>query len=357
MDQVMSALSQKYDEKITLVKIAAEKEDLAEFAEANDVGMVPTVVLFFNSSKLEMVEGVKPSELIEKIDNQLKLNHHGENGKASPLDTQEKIKAEIAKLPLFERLKTLINSSKVMVFMKGVPDEPKCKFSRALMEILKEEKIQFGFFNILDDNEVREGLKEYSNWKTYPQVYCNEKLIGGLDAIKELKAAGKLAEELTKAVKTNLQFNSPTKSSSSPPHPQGNMEESGDLDSRLKALTHRSQVMLFMKGSPTNPQCGFSNKIVNILKDNDIEFESFDILKDQQVREGLKKFSNWPTYPQLYVNGELIGGLDIVEDLTMEGDLKEELGLQKDAEQTKEQLNERLKKLINSEQGNLYCLL
>lgn len=69
--------------------------------------------------------------------------------------------------------------------------------------------------------------------------------------------------------------------------------------------------MLFMKGSPQQAACGFSQKIVNLLNSYGIEYGSFDIFKDEQVREGLKKYSNWPTYPQLYVKGELIGGIDI----------------------------------------------
>ena len=68
-----------------------------------------------------------------------------------------------------------------------------------------------------------------------------------------------------------------------------------------------------MKGVPESPQCGFSQKIVNILKQYDgVVYKHFNIFEDNEIREGLKKFSNWPTYPQLYVNGKLIGGIDIV---------------------------------------------
>ena len=76
---------------------------------------------------------------------------------------------------------------------------------------------------------------------------------------------------------------------------------------RLRRLINAGQVVLFMKGSSDEPKCGFSKKMVAILKDEGINFASFDILQDEDVRQGLKKFSNWPTYPQLYVNGELVG--------------------------------------------------
>ena len=84
--------------------------------------------------------------------------------------------------------------------------------------------------------------------------------------------------------------------------------------------------MLFMKGSPKSPQCGFSRQITEILKSNDIPFASFDILTDERVRSGLKKFSDWPTFPQLYVSGEFVGGLDIIKEIASSGNLASELG-------------------------------
>lgn len=79
-----------------------------------------------------------------------------------------------------------------------------------------------------------------------------------------------------------------------------------------------------MKGSPESPQCGFSQRIVAILKKYDgLEYSHFDILSDNEIREGVKKHSNWPTYPQLYVNGDLIGGIDIVQEMDEEGDLED----------------------------------
>lgn len=79
-----------------------------------------------------------------------------------------------------------------------------------------------------------------------------------------------------------------------------------DLNTRLKSLISQSKVTLFMKGSPLEPRCGFSRQCIEILKSQNCEFGYFDILSDNEVREGLKKFSNWPTYPQLYINGYLI---------------------------------------------------
>ncbi len=78
--------------------------------------------------------------------------------------------------------------------------------------------------------------------------------------------------------------------------------------------------MLFMKGLPSAPKCGFSRQMVELLNKHGVAFDAFDILQDDQVRQGLKTFSNWPTFPQLYVNGELVGGLDICQELQESGE-------------------------------------
>lgn len=91
-------------------------------------------------------------------------------------------------------------------------------------------------------------------------------------------------------------------------------ESEESLNERLTQLTQAAPVMLFMKGTPASPQCGFSRQLVAILRENQVRFGFFDILKDDSVRQGLKTFSDWPTFPQLYVNGEFQGGLDIIKE-------------------------------------------
>merc|ERR1711953_508503 len=99
------------------------------------------------------------------------------------------------------------------------------------------------------------------------------------------------------------------------------------LETRLKKLINQAHVMLFMKGDPETPRCGFSGKIVGILNENNVTFDSFNILSDEEVRQELKAYSNWNTYPQLYAHGKLVGGLDIVKELADEESLLDELGL------------------------------
>ena len=84
-----------------------------------------------------------------------------------------------------------------------------------------------------------------------------------------------------------------------------------------------NDVMLYMKGTPMFPQCGFSAAVVQILTDLGVKFKSFDVLKDPELRQGVKEFSNWPTVPQLYVKGEFVGGCDIVREMFETGELKE----------------------------------
>ncbi|NXR66399.1 GLRX3 protein, partial [Rhadina sibilatrix] len=141
-------------------------------------------------------------------------------------------------------------------------------FSRQVVEILNKHGVAFSSFDVFSDEEVRQGLKSFSNWPTYPQLYVAGELIGGLDIIKELEASGELDTICPKAQK---------------------------LEDRWMA------------------KCGFSKQILEILNNTGVDYETFDILEDEEVRQGLKSFSNWPTYPQLYVKGELVGGLDIVK--------------------------------------------
>jgi monothiol glutaredoxin len=83
-----------------------------------------------------------------------------------------------------------------------------------------------------------------------------------------------------------------------------------------------NDVMLFMKGTPVFPQCGFSAAVVHILSELGVKFKSVDVLKDPEIRQGIKEFSNWPTIPQLYVKGEFVGGCDIVREMFEQGELE-----------------------------------
>lgn len=98
------------------------------------------------------------------------------------------------------------------------------------------------------------------------------------------------------------------------------------VQDRIKKQLSENKVVLYMKGTPSLPQCGFSSRAAHILKTCDVEFMAINVLEDPEIREGIKEYGNWPTIPQLYVNGELIGGCDIMSELFNSGELPELLG-------------------------------
>ena len=141
-----------------------------------------------------------------------------------------------------------IENNDVCLFMKGTPDAPQCGFSMAVSNILKILEVNYKGINVLENQNLREGIKVFSDWPTIPQLYIKKEFVGGCDIIKE-------------------------------------MFENGEL----KKI--------------------FEDKGINVLE-------------DQNIREGIKVFSDWPTIPQLYVKKEFIGGCDIVKEMYENGELK-----------------------------------
>ena len=95
-----------------------------------------------------------------------------------------------------------------------------------------------------------------------------------------------------------------------------------DIKNEIKKLIDTNDVCLFMKGVPDAPQCGFSMTVSNILKHLNVNFKGVNVLDDQNLRQGIKEYSDWPTIPQLYIKGEFIGGCDIVKEMFENGELK-----------------------------------
>ncbi|XP_004438920.2 PREDICTED: glutaredoxin-3 [Ceratotherium simum simum] len=279
MNDVMAELAKEHPQ-VSFVKLEAEA--VPEVSEKYEISSVPTFLFFKNSQKIDRLDGAHAPELTKKV------QRHASSGSFPPSGNEQ------PKEDLNLRLKKLTHAAPCMLFMKGTPQEPRCGFSKQMVEILNKHNIQFSSFDIFSDEEVRQGLKTYSNWPTYPQLYVSGELIGGLDIIKELEASEELDTICPKAPK---------------------------LEERLKVLTNKASVMLFMKGNKQEAKCGFSKQILEVLNSTGVEYETFDILEDEEVRQGLKAYSNWPTYPQLYVKGELVGGLDIVKELKENGEL------------------------------------
>lgn len=174
---VLTDLSKKseYADALNFVDVSAE--DLSEISIKYGIDAVPTVLFLRNGKSIERIDGVNIAALTKKC--QLLVGAKDEPA-----------------LSLNDRLKALINRSKVMIFMKGDRNTPRCGFSRKLIDIINAIGVQYETFDILSDEEVRQGLKTYSDWPTYPQVYVKGELIGGLDIINELQANGELVSTL-----------------------------------------------------------------------------------------------------------------------------------------------------------------
>jgi len=98
-----------------------------------------------------------------------------------------------------------------------------------------------------------------------------------------------------------------------------------DTRSRIDQLINSHSIMVFMKGTKLMPQCGFSNNVVQILNSLGMNFDTFDVLSDMEVRQAIKEYSNWPTIPQVYLKGEFLGGSDILVEMYNSGELREKL--------------------------------
>jgi len=95
-----------------------------------------------------------------------------------------------------------------------------------------------------------------------------------------------------------------------------------DIKNEIKTIVAKNNVCLFMKGTPDSPQCGFSMAVSNILKHLNVKFEGINVLENENIRNGIKEYSDWPTIPQLYIKGEFVGGCDIVKEMFEKGELK-----------------------------------
>eukprot|EP00899_Mesostigma_viride_P003520 jgi/Mesvir1/13169/Mv06133-RA.1 len=206
-------------------------------------------------------------------------------------------------------LESLTKRSPVVLFMKGSPDHPQCGFSAKTVAALLKHVSKIDHVNILEDEGVRSCMKEFSKWPTFPQLYVKGEFVGGCDIILEMAASGELAE-LLKDVES------------------GGADASADedrLQKKLSGLVSKNKIVLFMKGSPTAPRCKFSKQVVALLDKHGQSYDHVDILEDEEVRQGMKEFSKWPTFPQLYVKGEFIGGCDIMVEMDTSGELAEVL--------------------------------
>ncbi|KAL2808560.1 thioredoxin-like protein [Aspergillus granulosus] len=214
MRGVLSALASQYPVTTppTISFISINAEELPDISEEYDVTAVPYVVLLKDGTVLETISGSEAAKVRDAVERYAgsgpspgAANGTGNSAIPPPLTavpredapttaTQAPVAAtgaapaltpEQSKEALFARLAELVKAAPVMLFMKGTPSAPQCGFSRQLVGILRERSVKYGFFNILADEDVRQGLKEFADWPTFPQLWVNGELVGGLDIVKE----------------------------------------------------------------------------------------------------------------------------------------------------------------------------
>ncbi|KAJ1722840.1 glutaredoxin [Coemansia erecta] len=185
VESVVDDLATKYS-KTQFFKI--EAEEFEEISDAYEINAVPTVIIAKKAKILARVEGANVAEVVSQVASNCGAAN-GVGGKQPSADTKPEFKQD-----LNTRLKGLIERAPVMVFIKGTAAQPRCGFSRKIVGMLNEQNIKYGFFDILTDEQVRQGLKEYSDWPTYPQLYIKGELVGGVDIVSEMIASGELTE-------------------------------------------------------------------------------------------------------------------------------------------------------------------
>jgi Grx4 family monothiol glutaredoxin len=194
MTTVLQTLATEYPvtEPLATSWVSIDAEELSDISEAYDVTAVPFLVLVRNRQVLETVSGSSAVKVREAIERHASgpakaadpASGTAPNGALEPASEKEEVDPVKAKEELFKRLGDLVKAAPVMLFMKGTPGEPKCGFSRQLVAILRENAVKYGFFNILADDEVRQGLKEFADWPTFPQLWMGGELVGGLDIVR-----------------------------------------------------------------------------------------------------------------------------------------------------------------------------
>ena len=182
MSQVVKTLAEA-NENVDFLKINADEQ--AEISDVFEISAVPFFIVIKNSTILREISGADPKEIVSALkENSGEQTSNGEGvqgGKGADNADEEEETAE----SLEERLSNLTKAARVMLFMKGSPSSPQCGFSRQLVAILREHQVRFGFFDILKDDSVRQGLKKFSDWPTFPQLYLKGEFQGGLDIVKE----------------------------------------------------------------------------------------------------------------------------------------------------------------------------
>ncbi|KAF2831470.1 glutaredoxin, partial [Ophiobolus disseminans] len=223
MSIILKTLASTYPANAPISFLALNAEEVPEVSEEYDVTAVPYIVLQKDGRTLETVSGSDAAKVRAAVEKHAGAGSGGSTSSLPPAQTvtrpaqqngtavtngksmagyapsaqdpktapdysaseHREGEQQTNKDELFKRLGELVKAAPVMLFMKGTPSAPQCGFSRQTVSVLREKGVRYGFFNILADDEVRQGLKEFADWPTFPQLWVDGELVGGLDIVKE----------------------------------------------------------------------------------------------------------------------------------------------------------------------------
>ena len=142
-------------------------DDDLDLAQLFNIESIPTIIFIYSDQILEIIQGINPPALLLATNKYINMDLSNNLIKSNNTTTNDN------KENLMERIEKLVKKSPIMIFIKGTPQQPRCKFSKTLINELLKFDINYSSFNILEDDDIRQGLKEYSNWPTFPQIYIN----------------------------------------------------------------------------------------------------------------------------------------------------------------------------------------
>lgn len=194
---------------------------------------------------------------------------------------------EVERERMYAKIKILLEQPGVLLFIKGTPQDPECKFTRQLLEIISGLGIRFRYYDIIADSDIRHWLRHYNSWPTYPQIYIDGKLLGGLDVLKQ-------------KIETNT-LELPA------------ISRVSDPKERLTHILEEHKAVLFMDGTPNDDNLAESSKsALEILKNVGIKVSVFNLAVDANLREHLATLSSIPAF---YAGKKLVGGIEVLQEL------------------------------------------
>eukprot|EP01024_Parvocaulis_polyphysoides_P040127 TRINITY_DN36467_c0_g1_i1.p2 TRINITY_DN36467_c0_g1~~TRINITY_DN36467_c0_g1_i1.p2 ORF type:complete len:341 (-),score=62.72 TRINITY_DN36467_c0_g1_i1:131-1153(-) len=290
---VFELMVEKYPQ-IIFLKVDAEKfEDVIVRFE---VPSVPSFLLFKNGRVVDKILGPNAMDLtdslagnFDELQNGISHNSGQDEGEENGIET--KLTDKIRK-----RIIAYLANNPITVFMKGTPKNPKTNFDRRLINVLKLDEIDFWHYDILQDDDFAEGLKEFSHWPVFPQLWVDRELLGGCDVILEMRETGELDQKIQACQQKVAN------------HPK----------TKLNKLLKQNSVILFTK---TDSSSFSTSRVANGLEEEGIDFEEVELSGEEDLQKLIKNISSWPVFPQLFVRGQFIGGKDVLLELKSSGEL------------------------------------